>query len=87
MTASVVLYGREGCCLCDDARAMLLRARERYGFELVERDIDADDALQRKYLERIPVIEINGAPRFELIIDEAALLDALAQLRSRVPHQ
>jgi glutaredoxin len=87
VTASVVLYGREGCCLCDDARAMLLRASERLSFELVERDIEADEALLRKYLERIPVVEIDGVERFELVIDEAELFDALAQLRSHVPHQ
>jgi Glutaredoxin-like domain (DUF836) len=70
---SVVLYGREGCCLCDDARAMLLRIRERQPFSLHERDIDGDEALQRAYLERIPVIEINGVEEFELLVDEAEL--------------
>ena len=25
----VILYGREGCCLCDEAREMLLRIRKR----------------------------------------------------------
>ena len=64
-----------------------LRASERFSFQLVERDIEADEALLRKYLERIPVVEIDGVERFELIIDEAELFDALAQLRSRVPHQ
>jgi glutaredoxin len=87
MTASVVLYGREGCCLCDDVRDLLLRAAERFAFELVERDIEADEALLRKYLERIPVVEIDGVERFELVIDEAELFDALAQVRLRVPHQ
>jgi glutaredoxin len=70
---SVVLYGREGCCLCDDARAMLLRIRERQPFSLQERDIDGDEALQRAYLERIPVIEINGVEEFELLVDEPEL--------------
>ena len=39
----VVLYGRDGCCLCDDARAVLERVRARRPFALVERDIDADE--------------------------------------------
>jgi glutaredoxin len=72
MTA-VVLYGREGCCLCDDAREMLLRIRQRRPFELSERDIESDDALLRDYLERIPVIEIDGVQEFELVIDESEL--------------
>jgi Glutaredoxin-like domain (DUF836) len=70
---TVVLYGREGCCLCDDARQMLLRIRERQPFELSERDIESDDALLANFLERIPVIEIDGVEEFELLIDEIEL--------------
>ena len=57
MSSEVVLYGRDGCCLCDDARAILERVRARHPFALVERDIDADEALLRAYLERIPVVD------------------------------
>ena len=70
---TVVIYGRDGCCLCDDAREVLLRVRERRSFELVERDIDSDDALLRAYLERIPVVTIDGVEAFELFVDEAEL--------------
>jgi glutaredoxin len=70
---TVVLYGRDGCCLCDDAREMLRRAHERLPFELVERNIESDEALLRRYLERIPVITIDGREEFELLIDEAEL--------------
>jgi glutaredoxin len=87
VNSTIVLYGREGCCLCDDARTMLLRARERFAFELIERDIEADDELLRKFLERIPVIEIDGVERFELIIDESELLAALTRLQSSAPYQ
>ena len=73
MTATVVLFGREGCCLCDDARSVLLRARERHRFILEERDIEADDELLRAYLERIPVVTINGEETFELFVDEQEL--------------
>ena len=73
MIAQVVLYGRDGCCLCDDARAILLRVRERRPFALVERDIDADDGLLRAYLERIPVVTIDGDEAFELFVDETEL--------------
>jgi glutaredoxin len=69
----VVLYGRDGCCLCDDARAVLERVRRRRPFEFAERDIDADDALLRAYLERIPVVTIDGVEAFELFVDESEL--------------
>ena len=28
MSQSVVLFGRDGCCLCDEARAIIARASE-----------------------------------------------------------
>jgi glutaredoxin len=70
---TVVLYGREGCCLCDDAREVLERARARHPFVLRERDIDGDDELTLTYLERIPVVTIDGAEAFELFVDEDEL--------------
>jgi len=70
---TVVLYSRPGCCLCDDARVILERVRLRRAFSLEERDIDRDDALLRAYLERIPVVTIDGVEAFELFVDEAEL--------------
>ena len=73
MIRTVVLFGRAGCCLCDEAREVLLRARAKHRFALPERDIDLDDALQRAYLERIPVVEIDGVEAFQFIVDEHEL--------------
>ncbi len=73
MTPTVVLYGRPGCHLCDDARAVLVRARKAAPFALVERNIEDDDALFRAYLERIPVVEIDGVEAFEFFVDESEL--------------
>ena len=71
--STVVLYGRDGCCLCDDARRVLMRVQRRHPFVLEERDIDDDEALQRVYLERIPVVTIDGVEVFELFVEEAEL--------------
>jgi hypothetical protein len=76
----VMLYGRDGCCLCDEAREVLQRVRARQPFVLVERDIDADDALLRAYLERIPVVAIDGVEAFELFVDESELERRLTDL-------
>jgi glutaredoxin len=70
---TVVLYGREGCCLCDDARTVLERVRRARPFLIEERDIDRDEGLLRAYLERIPVVMINGVEAFELFVDESEL--------------
>jgi glutaredoxin len=74
----VVLYGRPGCCLCDDARKVLLRAREQQTFSLEDRNIDADEDLLRAYLERIPVVTIDGVEAFELFVDPAELAERLS---------
>jgi glutaredoxin len=74
----VVLYGRDGCCLCDEAREILERVRSRHPFALVEHDIDTDDAMLRAYLERIPVIAIDGVEVFELFVDESELTRRLS---------
>jgi glutaredoxin len=69
----VVLYGREGCCLCTEALGLLERVRATQPFELVQRDIERDERLLRAYLERIPVVTIDGVEVFELFVDENAL--------------
>lgn len=77
----VVLYGRAGCHLCEQARGSLLEIRrEGIGFDLVEIDIDSDDELHRRLLERIPVIEIGGREVCELGIDRDAVKARLASL-------
>jgi len=70
---TVVLYGRPGCHLCDDARAALLRIRAELPFRLREVDIEADDALFRRLLERIPVVAVDGEEVCELFVDERAV--------------
>jgi len=76
-----VLYGREGCCLCDEAREVLERVRAEHPFELLERDIEHDERLLRAYLERIPVVTLDGEELFELAVDEAVLRARLARVR------
>ena len=75
--ADVVLFGRPGCHLCDEARFVLERVRRGHPFALAERDIEADEALLRAYLERIPVVTIDGVERFELFVDESELIAAV----------
>jgi glutaredoxin len=70
---TVTLYSAPGCHLCDDARAALRRVRGRIPFELHERDITADAAVHRAYLERIPVVELDGEELFEYFVDEPEL--------------
>ena len=70
---TVTLYGRPGCHLCDDARAVLEELRASVAFELVEVDIESDDALHRRYLERIPVVALDGVELYDFFVDAADL--------------
>jgi glutaredoxin len=75
---SLVLYGRPDCHLCDEARAAL----RRVGHPFEEVDIEADDALLRRYLERIPVVALDGEELYDFFVDEDNLR---RRLRARVP--
>ena len=59
-THEVVLYTRDGCHLCDDAKQLL----EQHGLSPVEVDIDDDPALLTEYNECVPVVKIDGKVRF-----------------------
>jgi glutaredoxin len=75
----VTIYERPDCHLCDEALAGLesLRA-EGLAFELERVDIESDDELLRRHLERIPVIELNGELISELGLDGDELRSRLA---------
>jgi glutaredoxin len=70
---TVTLYGRPGCHLCEEAREALLRVSRRTPFRIEEIDIETDDALHARYLERIPVIAIGAEELFDYVVDEDAL--------------
>ena len=70
---TVTLYTRPGCHLCDDARAALERLRAQVEFELHEVDIETDDKLHAAYLERIPVICLDGEHVSDYFVDEPTL--------------
>ena len=75
--STVTLYGRPGCHLCDEAREALARVHARAPFELDEIDIETDDALHKRYLERIPVILLDGEHLFDYEVDEPALVQRI----------
>jgi len=77
---TVDLYGRPGCHLCDDARAQLTALRAELAFTLVEHDIEADDDLHRRYLERIPVVLLDGEHLFDFFVDAAVLRERLGRV-------
>ncbi|MDQ3934695.1 MAG: glutaredoxin family protein [Actinomycetota bacterium] len=76
----VTLYGKPGCCLCDEARAAVEAIRADRPFDLREVDVSADPRLWNAYGERIPVLEIDGEEAFELGVDRTELAHRLDTL-------
>lgn len=70
----VTVYSRPGCHLCAEAISALVALHgEGYRFDLHEVDIESEELLLRRMLEKIPVVEIDGIVVSELILDEAAV--------------
>jgi glutaredoxin len=73
---TLTVLGRPGCHLCDEAVAVLERLRADPalpGVRIERVDIEADERLLRAYLERIPVIALDGVELYDFAVDEADL--------------
>ena len=80
----VTLYSRPECHLCDEAREILESLVGEAGdIALVERNIEEDDDLHRRYLERIPVVELDGQIISELVPDPERLRSSLLKTATR----
>ena len=79
-----MLYGRPECHLCDEARKILSGLVAEAGdVVMVERNIEEDDDLHRRFLERIPVIELEGDIIGELVPDQERLRTTLLNKSTR----
>jgi hypothetical protein len=74
----VILYERDGCHLCDEARILLDEMLGSDGYARV--DIEADDALVVRYGFRVPVVGLDGVDRLEAPISAPDLRALLAEL-------
>jgi glutaredoxin len=79
--ATITVYSRPDCHLCDEALAALRALAPELGFALQERDITADEALERAYFERIPVVALDGEVLFEYFVEEDVLRERLESRR------
>jgi Glutaredoxin-like domain (DUF836) len=73
----VTLYGKPGCHLCDEARAVVRDALAGREVRLDEVDVTLDPLLEGRYGERIPVLAVNGEELSEYVVDARALGDRL----------
>ena len=75
----MTLYHAEGCHLCAAARRTVEAVRAELNFELEEVDIAGDVALEARYRESLPVLEIDGERAFTYFVQPDALRRKLAQ--------
>lgn len=79
MTPRVRLYGRAGCHLCEEARAVVARVCADLGEEFDEVDVDTDPALLDRFSEEVPVTFVDGRQHDFWRVDESRLRAALAR--------
>ncbi|MFI0352410.1 glutaredoxin family protein [Actinomadura sp. 9N407] len=82
MDILITLYGKPGCHLCEEARAVIERVAGDLGVRWEERDITQSEEDTRLYWEQIPVTMINGVQHDFWRVDEDRLRNAIAELRA-----
>jgi glutaredoxin len=75
----VRLYTAAGCHLCERARATLEELQGELGFRLEEVDIGGVPALEERYREWLPVVEIGGERAFVYFVDADSFRRKLAR--------
>jgi glutaredoxin len=79
----VVVFHAAGCHLCERALVQVRALRDELGFELHEVAIDGDPALEARYREWLPVVELDGERLFTYHVHEQAFRRRLAAAQSR----
>jgi hypothetical protein len=75
----VVLLGRQGCHLCDDAREVVARVCGDLGVAWREDEISEHPELLRKHTDDVPVTFVDGEVHDFWRVDEGRLRAALAR--------
>ncbi|MEI7691958.1 MAG: glutaredoxin family protein [Actinomycetes bacterium] len=83
MTTQITIYQRDGCHLCELAHAELTELQGEFDFELLEVDIESTDELHALYLERIPVIALEGEELYDFEINLPDLKSRLLAISAR----
>jgi hypothetical protein len=75
----LTLYGRAGCHLCHDMRAVVDAVAREVAVAVEEVDVDTDAALAAAYGAEVPVLCVNGRKAFKYRVDARALRARLAR--------
>ncbi len=72
-TPTLVLYSKEDCGLCDEAKEALRPICARFGVRLEEMDITQNPELLARFGEEIPVGFLNGEKVFKYRVESGRL--------------
>ena len=82
MTPQLTVYTRYGCHLCEDLLTQLQTLQGNHGFDYFTVDVDADPRITQQYAALVPVVVLGDRQICHYFLDQAALLQALADINS-----
>lgn len=77
----LTVLSRTYCHLCHDLEAALAPIAEEFGAEVEVLDVDADEALEAKWGELVPVLLHGETELCHYFLDAAKVRDYLSQIR------
>ena len=82
MTPQLTVYTRHGCHLCEDLLQQMQILKDSHIFEYFTVDVDADPRIRQQYAALVPVVVLGDRQICHYFLDQAALLQALADINS-----
>lgn len=79
--AKLTLLSRTYCHLCHDLEAALAPIAAEFGIDVEVLDVDADEALEGKWGELVPVLLHGETELCHYFLDVAKVRDYLSQIR------
>ncbi len=76
--ASLILYSRPVCHLCDLAKPVVFEVAAQYGVTVEERNVENDPRWEKAYGDQIPVAFLGGRKLFKYRVDRDQLARQLA---------
>jgi len=82
MMPQLTVYTRHGCHLCEDLLQQMQTLKNSHVFEYFTVDVDADPRIRQQYAALVPVVVLGDRQICHYFLDQAALLQALADINS-----
>ena len=82
MTPQLTVYTRHDCHLCEDLLQQMQILKNSHVFEYFTVDVDADPRIRQQYAALVPVVVLGDRQICHYFLDQAALLQALADINS-----